>query len=108
MEPRNVCVERDRALHGAERPEEGFVVPRRRPRIAGAERARRRKDEMVRSASQEREQQRRFLERSSERLCEQSEVFEVTKISSKDQILQRSGSRFSRVSPRTVFNSVFV
>ena len=49
--------------------------------------------EMVRLASQERVQLRPHPERSSGRLGEQHEIFEVTKISSKDQILQRTGGQ---------------
>ena len=48
---------------------------------------------MVRLASLEREQQRPHPERILERICDQSGVIEVTKISSKDQTLQRTGDQ---------------
>ena len=49
--------------------------------------------EVVRLASLEREQQRPHPERILERICDQSGVIEVTKISSKDQTLQRTGDQ---------------
>ena len=48
---------------------------------------------MVRLASLEREQQRPHSERILERICDQSGVVEVTKISSKDQTLRRTGDQ---------------
>ena len=71
-----------------------------------------RDDEAVRSVSQARGQER--LLRSSERFLEQSEVFEVTKISSKDRILQRTGDQIlegfaqDRVQQRFVEESITV
>ena len=50
-------------------------------------------DEAVRSISQAQGQQRPLPERSSERFSGYSEVFEESKISSKDQILQRTGGQ---------------
>ena len=49
--------------------------------------------EAVRLASKERVQERPHLERISQRFGEQNEMVEVTKISGKNQILQRTGDQ---------------
>ena len=68
-----------------------------------------RDSEVVSLASQERVQLRPHPERSSERFGEQHEIFfDVTKISCKDQSCSALGIRFSRVPPRTGFNSVWL
>ena len=56
--------------------------------------------EVVWLASEERVQQRLHPERSSERFGEQHDIFEVTKISSKDQILQRTGDQILKGFPQ--------
>ena len=89
--PFNLCGSWQRALHGAEWPEKGFVVPHRRARIArGSVSETSRWGEVSLTG---REQLRPQPERILERICDQSGVIEVTKISSKDQTLQRPGDQ---------------
>ena len=83
----NPRVKLHRALHGAKRPEERLVVPSRRARTAGTVRAKRRGGEVGLTGMSA------TATPSGAQVGEQHQVFKVTKISSEDRILQRTGDQ---------------